>query len=235
MVYKGKLPKKVEIADWNEDKYLSFFSFIKLFMEEKDGSYSYIVSSQNREAVKFIDKIFYKEFSDRLELKGCNDVRFKKRLTTFVRTVLLYLREKPFVVTGAMYKEMEHNDRLSWALKPFKIEKTGIGADVVVPNTDDLTDPDNQKHVEVANPFVEYQKATYSMLSLLKDILKDIKPSDIKRLDPKDKIKIAIQMIDSVGKTLKSPGGNVSIFKQINVNTTGREDLEKMALDYSEE
>lgn len=235
MTYKGKLPKKVEIADWNEDKYLSFFSFIKLFMEEKDGSFSYIVTSQNREAVKFIDKIHYKEFSERLELKGCNDVRFKKRLTTFVRTVLLYLREKPFVVTGAMHKDMENNDRLSWALQPFKNEKSGIGADIVVPNTDDATDPDEQREVSVANPLVEYQKVAYTMLALLSDILKDIKPSDIKRLDPKDKIKIAIQMMESVGKTMKGPGANVSVFKQININTSGREDLEKMALDYSEE
>lgn len=235
MVYKGKLPKKVEIADWNEDKYLAFFSFIKLFMQEKDGSYSYIVTSQNREAVKFIDKIHYKEFSERLELKGCNDIRFKRRLTTFIRTVLSYIREKPFVVTGAMHKDMENNDRLSWALKPYKIEKSGIGADIVVPNTEDATDPNEQREVSAANPLVEYQKATYTMIALLRDILKDIKPADIKRLDPKDKIKIAIQMIESVGKTLKNPGASVSFSKTININATGREDLEKMALDYSEE
>ena len=234
MTYKGKIPRKIDVAEWREEKFLAFFEFLHLFLEEKNGSYSYIVSSQNRSAAAFIDKPFYKEFIQRLEIKDCNDTRFKKRITSFTRIVLLFLRESPYAITEDMKSIMEKNDRLSWALNAYKQITTEIGAEIVVPNDDDETDPNNQRAVAVTSPQVNYQQAILAMTSILRDLVKGVTPEEIKKMDIEKRLKIAIPMVQALGKAFNGPAINMSVFKQINVNTTGREDLEKTLLEYGD-
>lgn len=242
-VVKGILPKKVEIADWSEEKVLALLKFAWLSLREVTHrgktTMNFHYDEQFLEAVKQYDEPFFEEFTTRLYIKDASNLGMRGRLTSMVRTVLSYLKSNPHRITEKIETTLRSTDRFSWALEPFKVKKTDMGAEIVVVDNQETTDlyqnNKNPGQSNLALPEVQYNQSLLMMTSMLRDMLKSIKKSDLKNMDAKDILKIAVTMQASLAKHFNSKKPTSLVFKKMVVNSATKDDLEKAILDYNVE
>lgn len=236
---KGILPKKVEIVDWSADKIKALILFASLSLREKGGKPTFIIDSQFKETVAQYDNPFFEEFMSRMDMKGGSSSSFGAvgRLTNMIRVVLSYVKSNPHILTEEIENLLRSSVRFSWALGNFKNEKSKIGADVVVVDNMEMTDPNrmnaNQNQTNLTLPEVQFNQSLLYVSSLLLSMLKGIKKSDLATMDAKDKIRLAIPMIATMSKALNVKKPQSLIFKKITINSANKDDLEKAILDYS--
>lgn len=236
------LPKLREIPDWSEEKILSFLRFAVHFMKiaQYDGRpiHAYEMTLDKWEsAVQMQDEPFWAEFIARIDKHEATPLLRKQRLMMAMRTVGAYLKKSPHAVTEPMRVIMDPNERLSWALHPFKMTETPTGELVEMDNSETV-DPGranaNPHQTDLKNPMISYQESILRMTAVLRDLLSGITLGDIKKMSVKERITLAKDII----VVFKAQGGTgkgsmpVNIQKLLVVNSGGREDMEKSLLDY---
>lgn len=242
-VVKGKNPTKRELAVWKEGQWITFLRFCEVFIEKtgdrtKDGTGVTIKVTDKkwREVEGFLDMPDhpFQEFLYRID-KFTDDPtatrnKFYYKLVTMTKIVLGYLRANPSIVTTTMREIIEPNPRLNWCLQTTKIVDTAVGAIVV---------PDKVERVGISHTNQEvasYEKnladAVTKVTNLLVRIIESISPEDLEKMSAKDKMMAVGRMsyVFTVGKSFRV---NKGVFKQININSASRDQLESLMLEFN--
>lgn len=234
---KGKLPKKVDMHDWDEVKLLKVVKFIDFFMDGDKMN----ITPETRKAMELQDDLVFDEIMTRIDVpfgKGMNNNDFRMRFITMTRVFLGYLKQNPHLVTDEMYEILKKSQRMSWAAQAFTTETTDIGAEVVVMDKRETTESGhaNQSPAQT-NPQtaeVMYNQAILSLATTLKDMTRGMKRSDLQKMKIEDKLRIANSLVQTLQRSFQNYKPNVAVFKQLNIHNASRDDLEKAFSDYNE-
>lgn len=245
----GILPKKNEVGSWGEPKIIAALEFSRHFMKDGESrgkkTLVYDVSDETIKAAWDSDREHWKEFMHRIEVVAKGEKpraarlnAFRTRLMNFIRTVCAYLKSNPHAITPEIEGLMRGNDRFSWALDTFHVERSELGELVVMPNDLETTDPSlynaNPNQTKTILPQARYQNAVAKAASILEALLDGIDIKQLAKMDMAKRLKMADDLIRTLGKAY---GGNAparSVFNTIVVNKSSREDLEKSLLGYVE-
>lgn len=239
-VIEGVLPKKAEIVDWSSEKIMAllqladFFTLSNKFNVNKET----IGTFQSRA----LEEAFWMEFNVRighqLDRADFSKQKFNMRLIAMVRTVLGWLKSNPHAITNEMRELMEPNERLNWALDPFKMKTTAIGAEIVAIDNRETTDPNMANATASTNltvPEIQYHQGLLHMSSIFKQITGGLTANDFKKMSVSERLKIANSIAQTLGRAFNTKVPSTVIFKKLTVNSAGRDDLEKAMLQYSQE
>lgn len=235
---KGQLPKKPEIADWSEEKILSFIRFTLFFTEpavvKGKDTYKFVVDAKKwQQAVLNKDEEYWDEFCKRINKGSITLQKMKLRMLMMVRTVLGWLKSNPYAITEEMENLMKDNPRTSWALRSYKTETTPMGTTLTLPDNTGTTESGSANNAPVSTPEVQYKQAVLRMTSILNSLTKGIKKDDIDMMSAKEKIQMAVSLSKALTSTFKSNSVNNNFFKQVVINTASREDLEAKMNEYA--
>lgn len=237
-----KLPQKREIGDWSEAKIASFVRFALFFTEpctnKGKPDHRFVLNAEKWATAKANkDEEFWEEFCLRVDKKDATLHTIKLRLMMAVRSVLGWIKSNPYAVTEELEAIMKDNKRTSWALRGYVAKTTEMGNQIVALDNDDMTDPGRRNAAgsitNVSTPEVQYRQAVLRMTSILNNLTKGIKKSDIDLLSAKEKIQMAVNLSGALTRTFKSNNVNNNFFKTVIVNQASREDLEARVLDYA--
>lgn len=227
---RGQLLKKNDVAAWSEAKIVSFIRFVDNFL---DGDRFEVVPLTRKNAELNED---WEEFVERINEpmgKGMNTTAYRLRLISLVRTVGAYLKDNPHAVPEEVYDMMSKTKRLSWMLTPIVTKATPLGAEVVAIDERDETQAGQASSVTVTNPELQYHKALKVLTSLLTELVGSVKKKDLKDLTVKEKLMVINTTISTLDKYFKKGTPNTMVFKQLNVHSASREDLEKAMIEYN--
>lgn len=239
----GVLPKKPEIGEWSEPRIRAFFQFADFFMKVGEKGIVYNVSDETIAAAWETNEEYWLEFLHRLtpkkqeELKAKRLNAFRTRLMNFIRTVGAWLKANPHAISPELELIMRANPRFSWALDTFVETEAGIGGMIVMPNgvmesVDPTLGNQNPNQTNRQLPVVQYQNSLAKAVSLLQELIGSIDRTQMKALPTKEKLKLALHMIDTLGKTMKDSPVQKSVFNTLILQKGGREELEKSMLEY---
>lgn len=235
---RGKLPTKRDIVDWGDEKVMQFLRFVDFFTEE--GVFKLTVDKVNEADALAEEEPFWDEFLTMIDVypqRGDKVAKFKNRFYTFTRVPLTWLKTNPHAVTLEMYEIMRNNARMEWASKHFKVEETETGAEIVVMDQDETTDP-GRKNVSPAashvnTPQVQFEDAKLRMATLAQALVKSIPVTELKKMSTKDKIMAFDKLMNTMQKMMNTRGPNTMIFQQINTNKAGKDELEKAMMQFA--
>lgn len=243
----GVLPKKPEIGEWSEPRIRAFFEFAAFFMKQSpEKGWVYDVSDESIAAAWENNQEYWLEFLHRLTPKKQEELKvkrlnaFRTRLMNFIRTVGAWLKANPHAVSPELEAIMRANPRFSWALDTFVEERTNLGELIVMPNgmvesVDPTLGNQNPNQTNRSLPQVQFYNSIAKVTSLLNELVGSIDRVQMKALPTKDKLKLALYMIDTLGKNIKGQEGPKSVFNTLILNKGTREELEKSLIAYSEE
>lgn len=235
---RSKLPKKTEVALWNEKKVKAFLLFFEYFVTE--GRIKCTVEKRREMEVHAHEQEFWAEFVARIDVPTGTEFSstplFTQRLITFSRNVLSHLKTNPHLISSELETIMDRNPRCHWAMTLFKLKK-GTIADTIQASDIETTDRHDARlapESTAKRPEVMFNDSLIRMTSILKDLTKGIKREDLKRMSTEDRIKYATSMMKVVGGLVRKYTPNKQVFQTININSAKREDLEKSVLDYAQ-
>lgn len=237
---KGELPRKNEIAHWDQEKLQAFISFSSFFI---DGDKFVITGERRKDAeLRMHEEAFWMEFMVRIDCpfgkgEGSNQ-SFRMRFMAMLRTVLAWLKSNPHAISEEMRAIMQKSERMNWALDPFKEKTTKIGASIISVDNRETTEPglanQNPGATNLTLPERQFNQALLQMTSLLVDLTRGISRSDLKKMSPGERIKVATGLAQTLQKSFATYKPNSMTFKKIVINNAGRDDLEAALLDYSQ-
>lgn len=236
----GHLPTKREIIDWPESKLMAFLQFIQFF--SPDGVFKVTIETIAAAEGLAGEQPWWDEFMRRIDvMPGVEDGTVKKfyfRFLALTRVPLGWLKENPHVVTEKMFEIMDKNPRMQWASRNFKMVETEMGAQIVMMDQDELTDPGRKNatgdHIQVKNPIALFEEAKLNMLTALTALSKSIPAAELKAMTVKDRLAAFDKLMNTASKIMGQKAPNSVVFQQINVNKAGRDELERVALGYAE-
>lgn len=232
----GSLPRRDEVAEWNEAKFLQFFEFVNLFTEgDKFMVRPEQVMVFEQKALSgqypFLEEMVYRIdalSTDPNAPKG----KFMIRLKALVRQVGQYLRLNPGSITDAMREAIVKTPKISWCLTHYTKVETKMGAQVIVPDTKPVLN--NALPVQnPADPNITMAENRLIVADLAKKLLKGVTMAEIKKMSVKDRLALGVKMVEMETK-FKSFKPNVGTLNLINVNSANRDDLEKAMLEYGQ-
>lgn len=236
----GVLPSRRDLSEWNTRKFLLFLEFCELFMvREGDDFKISITEDRLKHAERFlaVPHHAFQEFLWRVN-QFSTDVdstprKFFYKHAAFMRQVLGYLKLNPAAITDEMRSIIVPNPRYNWCLKHTKVQTLRSGAEVVVADT--LDNVSHQKHqVQAPNAEKMLVDAIIETTNLYSLIAKSVTKNDIKELKPMEKIS-ALQKLSFVLSTAQKWKPTALVFKQLNIHSAGKDDLEKAILNFAEE
>ena len=239
---RGEMPKLKDLQDWGPGKILSFLNFFDHFTH--DGVIKINLDLRRAAELQASDNHYWTEFLQRIDvadrLGAGTNTKFRLRLTTMARVILMYLKKNPFEITEEMSRIMTANPRCHWALNSFKEESTRIPTiSTVTMNNHENTDPFvpniQSKMTQMDTPMVQFNEAVMHLTSILKNLTKGISAADMKKMSTADKLKHSNALMNSLAKVFSQYKPNNMVFKQININASSKDELEQAILDYSSE
>ena len=234
---RGKLPRKRDVVDWGDNKLLQFLKLIDYFTQE--GKFKCTKETVETAYMRMVDEPFWQEFLVRIDKppEKYTPRQFYYRFLAFARVPLSWIKANPHTITPEMAEIISVNPRMEWVRSSFEIKKTETGIEVIEMKQDETTDPGIKNVVpsisNVPQPEVIFNQAMLKMSGVFRDLLSDIKVKDIKKMNVEKRIKLAISMSASLSKSFSQYKPNIAIFQKININKTGREDLESTILTFS--
>lgn len=233
---KGTLPKKRDLVDWDYEKFLAYMQLVDALTE--NGKFN--ITGETRKAVELNDNPFWDEFLTRIDrpFGKADNSSFRMRLMTMNRTVGGYLKSNPWIITQEMRAIMDKNKIVNWVLDAFVDKETPLGAMVTVPNNIETTEPGRPNaspaQTNVSLPATQYQQALLNIVSMLKTLTESIKPNDLKKMQTEKKIQSINSLMTTVSKELSRASPSTMVFKQLNIHSASREELEKAFTEYNE-
>jgi len=213
----GKRFRKTDFAQWDELKFMNWFSLVHFFTVE--GKFSVTDVSIRAFQSRAKENPRWEEWMWRYEAAGDDYATrsFMNRLISTTATIGQYLQENPHAITHEMKGVMEANEMLRKYTEPFAVKETESGAEIVSTNMDGG---------RYALPEVQYHKALLKMAAMANDLMTGITKDDIKKMSPGERIKLANALTTTMSKLQGGHRPNIQVFKQLVLNQAGREDLE---------
>lgn len=160
------------------------------------------------------------------------DRKFYYRLSATMRLIGAYVKANPALMNDEMKAMVEPNPRLNWMIPHFKTVTTKIGAEVVVPDTQE-TVGFTKGTTKPANPEVSYLESMFKAANVFDMIVSSIKKSEINDMSVKDKVN-ALSKLSFVFSNSKNMKPNTQVFKQMNVYSAKKEELEAAIMDFNQ-
>jgi len=223
----GQSLRKNHLPQWDEIRFLEFFALIHHFCPKGEWMFNDLACRTFCQQAE--NRPFWEEWMWRFEInkEGVSMKALSGRVSGFLPVLGTYLQSNPHVITKRMREVMKGNPKLEKYTEPFKVIKNEIGADVVVPNTDE------GQVLEL--PEVQYHKAMLKMAALSNELTAGITKDDLKKMAPEDRIKLSMQILSLMSRVQGGQRPNITIFKKLVVNQAGRDELEKAMLEYTKE
>lgn len=232
----GTLPRRYEVAQWSEEKYLQFLDLMDFFV--KDGALRFpsesILLAEQRYMIgtyPFLQELFHRIDAFSTD-PDAPTTKFRNKFMALIRQVGQYIRLNPSVVTEAMRVRIEANPRFAWCLSHFAKIDTKMSVPVIIPDgkpmPGTLLPMDNPK-----DPQLRILEAQTHLADALVHITKGLTRTELKGMATKDKLQIAVKIMDVLQKN-KGWKPNIGTLNQININAANRDDLEKAMLDFGQ-
>lgn len=220
----GQTIRKTHLAQWDEQHFLEFFAMIHHFCPR--GEWMWNDLSIKTFCQQAVDRPLWEEWMWRYEMqKEQKPKAVANKIMGLLPVLGTYIQGNPHLISPRMREVMKGNAKLERYTEPFKVIQNEIGADIVVPNTEDGN--------MFTLPEVQYHKALLKMSSLANALVESIKVEDLKKMSPEERIKVALSIINMMNRVQGGQKPNIAIFKQLIVNNAGREELEKAMLAYN--
>ncbi len=238
----SKSPTKRELSSWTESQWITFLRFCEFYIVTKeDGKVSISITKEKwkhgEEFLKMPDHPF-QEFLYRINFftfdSNASEKKFYFKLVSMMKFVLGFLRVNPSIVSEEMKKIIEPNPRLNWCLKQTKIVET-VAGEIVVPDKLDRVESDTKgNNQSIASYDQQLQESMIKTTNLLDRLVAQAAGRDLSKMETKDLLLAIGRMswVFSAGRQMKP---NKMVFKQLNINKAGREELEKAMLDFNQD
>jgi len=234
----GILPTKREIQNWPHDKFMDFLGFVDFWVV---GDMIKVTEAKRTEMEKLAFETPHhpwQEFMWRIDHFLLNPEatsrKFYYKLAAMIRQVGTYLKQNPAMVTDDMKAIIEPNPRLKWILPQFKIIETKIGAETIVPDTQESVGFENKNVPMQVDAELSIMASMFKAANVFDMLVSSIKPSEIKSMEVKDRIN-AMSKLSFVFNQAKNMKPNARVFKQLNIFRAEKEDLEKALSDFTDE
>lgn len=223
--YSGQSLKKTDLATWSDAHFVAWFRLIHHFTIDKKLTFNEVTLGAFRQKAR--DDDFWNEWMHRAEahVRDYEMSKISGRILNMNRVIGSYLQHNSHLITTQMKGMMEASPYLEKYAQPYTTEKTGIGAEIVKPNTDDLS--------KFTMPEIKYHEAMLKMSNIANELLEGITKKELKTMSPKDRLTLANTLIQTMSKVQNGYKPNTQIFKQLVVHQAGREDLERAMLEYT--
>ena len=233
----GTLPRKRDVSEWKEEKFLEFFKLVQFFMvgemititKEKCIELQNIIQDYHHPWAEMAYRInsftYDKDYTTR---------NFYNRLTSTVRLVGMYLKQNPAAISEEMKKAIEPNPRLNWILKTYKTVETKVGIPITVPDTRETVGLTPHNTPAPKTPEVSLMESMLKTANVFDMIVGSIKKKDMEDMGIKDKIN-ALSKLSFIWTAARNMKPQTAVFKQLNVYSAKKEDLEKSLLEFSQE
>lgn len=237
----GKLFAKADIPSWDTAKFEQFFDFSNRLYDDDKKKISCTrdrillleaeIDEEGCTHTEFLHRInkWIDENSADVANKG-----FYMRFGTMLRVVVQYLKSHPSAMTDSIREKLAGKPQYEWCLENYAEKVTAIGAEIIENENTSYKGNMQTKDGKVANTDKLIMDGILKVGQLYLDIANSIKPDELKKMNVKDKI-ASLQKLSSIHSTLKNFKPNSQIFQQININASGREELETALLDYARE
>lgn len=249
LVY-GKNIRIAELPDWSEEKLLQLIKFFEFFINPETDKLRVNKERIQEFEVRSESEPFWMEWrarigiqTDDMDGKKVNEIaslygKYKMRVMTMMRNVLGWLKNNPHRITPDMYASMSRTERMSWALKDYKVVTGQTGVSLIEPDNLETTDPDRsnaspaQTNLQKAD--IYYERSMFKLASILNDLTSGIKASEINKMTAERRIKTALDIVNAIAKVHNAKKPNGTVFKQYNINNATAEEAEKMLMDYNQ-
>lgn len=223
--YSGVSLKKDDLKNWTDAHFIAWFKLVHHFTLDKKLKFSELAFNAFRQQAR--DNDFWNEWMHRMEahLRDYDIGKISGRFLNMNRVICGYLQSNPHTITSQMRGMMEANPYLEKYAQPFTTERSAIGATLIKPNNDDLS--------QFKLPEIAYHEAMLKMSNVANELLDTITKQDLKKLSPKDKIVLANTLLQTMSRVQGGQKPNMQVFKQLVINQAGRQDLEAAMLEYT--
>jgi len=223
----GQSLRKNHFPKWDELHFLEFFAMIHHFCPKGEWMWNDLAIKTFCQQAE--DRPLWEEWKWRynMEKEGIRMKQISGGIMALLPQIGTYLQSNPHTITPRMRELMKGHVKLTKYTEPFKVIQNEIGAQIVVPNTDEgqvLTLPE-----------VQYHKAMLKVAAIANDLIEGITKDDLKKLTPDERIKLSLQIISLMSRVQGGQKPNIQIFKQLVVNQAGRDELEKAMVAYNQE
>jgi hypothetical protein len=224
----GTIPTAQEMGRWSYEEKLLFVDMLYKFFT-KEGSNKLYVTKSSIEAFNAQEGAFYSALARRINTNL--PFLFRNKLFQMVRTFGSMLKNNPAFVTDELFEKLHKLPFLDWSIKQFEARQTKMGIELVQAcDVDETTQP--SRKITVATAEAKYMTAIERSTDLFLKISKSITADEIKSLKTMDKFN-ALTKMAYILNNARSFKPNATIFQQININSSSREQLEKSLLEYS--
>ena len=239
---RGCLPEKKDMVDWSDAKSMAFIKFVEFFTNKDQPKHKFNCSPEQIDKATALDEPFFPEFLARINVDHTDAIQktkphkvFHPRFLTFSRIPLTWYKQNPSTVTPEMYAVMKQNQRMDWATRHFVEHKNEMGVAVIKDEREEL-DPDKPNYApnstKVKNPEVLFNEQLLEMTKLHASLLKGIKPKDIDSLTVNQKIQHSMTLTKTLAAAFAKYKPNKAVFNQVNINSSGKEELEKIITSF---
>lgn len=239
----GVLFRNADMGKWEPEKFDRFFHFLERFYDSEKAKISVTNDKiQMMEKEMRDPECTHVEFMYRIDRWFTTDQesvflskKFYPRMATMMRIVIGYVKLHPTVLTQEIIDRIKDKPQFSWCLNTFKTKTTDIGAEVI--EVDNVAFEGNklvQGGAKGRNPELMMMETMVQSMSLIETILKSIDKKELMKMSVKDKIG-ALQKLFPVYGIMKNFKPNGNVFKQINIYSAGRDELEKAILDFGDD
>lgn len=237
----GTLLRGADVAKWNSEKFEQFFDFSNRLYDNETRKISCStervlglesdLSDETCTHAEFMHRI--NKWTDENPTDTSNK-GFYMRFSTLLRVVVQYLKRHPSAMTPEIREKISDKPQYAWCMDNFATKVTVIGAEVVEQDNNSYVGNVQVKEGKVPNTEKLIMDGILKVGELYLTIANSISKKDVEKMNVKDKIG-SLQKLSSIHATLKNFKPNSQIFQQININSSGREELETALLDFARE
>lgn len=223
----GQTIRKNHLPQWDELRFMEFFAMIHHFCPKGEWMWNPLAVKTFCQQAE--TRPIWEEWMWRFEmLKETTKIKsISGKIMVLLPIIGTYLQSNPHNITVKMRERMKGHVKLAKYTEPFKVVQNELGADLILPNTD-------EGH-ELTLPEVQYHKAILKMSAIANDLIEGLTKDQLKKMSADDRIKLSLQIINTMSRVTGGQKPNLQIFKQLVVNNASREDLEKAMVAYTQD
>lgn len=222
----GQTLRKNHLPQWDEQHFLEFFRLVHHFCPQ--GEWLFNDLAFKTFCQQSDSHPLWEEWMWRFEINN-EKAKVKSisgKIMAFIPSLGLFLQGNPHVISPRMREIMKANVKLAKYTEPFKIITNEIGAEIVVPNTDD--------GAMFTMPEVQYHNAILKLTALANALVADLTTVDMKKMSPDDRITLSLKIVNLMSRISGGQKPNIAVFKQLIINNAGRDELEKAMVAYND-
>lgn len=243
-IVQGVMLRQADVAKWEYQKFIDFFTFLDRFYEfkgEGDGKVSVtLLKIQQAELdLKENPEGSFAEFMWRINqwtepFDGAIHKKFYIRVATLMRIVFQYCKKHPTVIGPEIQEFCKGKVQYQWILENYHVTKSNTGVEIVQESHIGYQGNSMNMGVSSAKADEKMLNAIVKVADVFEMIAGSISKKEIEKMSITQKIN-SLQKLSFVQNLVKGFKPNSIVFKQMNINKAGKDELEQALLDFNKE